>query len=96
MKLIYFVSSRISEVFNHFSAILKITLFLKPVFNQATLVAYGLNLAALLIGIFTRFIMSETKSVGALTYSMLVSFFVTERTEKSEMRDRADRSDIKT
>ena len=40
--------------------------------------------------------MSETKSVGALTYSMFVGFFWTERTEKSEMRDRADRSDIQT
>ena len=29
MKLIYFVSLRISEVFNHFSAILKIEVFLK-------------------------------------------------------------------
>ena len=55
----------------------RLELFLKPVCNQATLVAYDLKLAAFLFEflVFTQFIMSETKSVVALAISILVSFF---------------------
>ena len=54
----------------------RLELFLKPVCNQATLVAYDLKLAAFLFVflLFTQFIMSETKSVVALAISILVSF----------------------